>query len=301
MGRASNRKKAQRRAGPSSRQARQTSQAGAATQQRTNQLADGLNLNMLVQIAKERVERQAAARPAWRGGAEPVSAETPQWPEGSLGHRFRAGMYLAEVQDAPCLLTAEVPAAATIVADPAQTNIATSALIRAVVFDDLALDHPAVSMLLEALAPVAEDELAYYRTAEGRDRAEPVVPLLDGPVYLLGGRALVDAVWAAVGEDPLSGILGVLVPALDDTIPGLDGQVAADALIGAVAAHYRYDRPGDAEVLERIRCPGGNALESLVAAGTVPAADVLPAGLTLLSALARLCQSDSASLLQRTA
>jgi hypothetical protein len=57
--------------------------------------------------------------------------------------------------------------------------------------------------------------------------------------------------------------------------------------------------PDDAEVLQRIGHRGGNALENLVAAGHMPPRDVLPVGLTLLSALARLCQSDSASILQR--
>ena len=40
------------------------------------------------------------------------------------------------------------------------------------------------------------------------------------------------------------------------------------------------------------------ALETLVAAGTVPPSDVLPVWLMMLSALAALCQSVSASILQ---
>ncbi len=164
-------------------------------------------------------------------------------------------------------------------------------------------------MLLEVLAPIAEAELAYYGVADASlhevgtdwDEAEPEFPELDRPVFLLGGRALVDAVWAAVGEDPLSEVLGVLVPVLDGAVPGLDGRVVADALIGAFAAHYRCEQPGDAEVLQRIGHPGGNALKNLVAAGAVPPRDVLPTGLTLLPALAQLCQSDSVSLPQRVA
>jgi len=218
----------------------------------------------------------------------------------------KAGTYLGEARDAPCLLTAEIPDAAAIAADPAHWNIATSALVRALIFDGLTIDHPAVSMLLGVLAPIAEAELAYYGVADASlhgagtdwDEAEPEFPELDGPVFLLGGRALVDAVWAAVGEDRLSEVLGVLVPVLDGAVPGLDDRVAADALIGAFATHYRCEQPGDAEVLQRIGRPGGNALENL-AAGAVPPRDVLPVGLTMLSALARLCQSDSVSLLQR--
>jgi hypothetical protein len=51
----------------------------------------------------------------------------------------------------------------------------------------------------------------------------------------LGTCALVDAVWAVVGEDPLSEVLGVLLPVLDGAVPGLEGRVVADALIGAFA------------------------------------------------------------------
>lgn len=60
--------------------------------------------------------------------------------------------------------------------------------------------------------------------------------------------------------------------------------------------------PDEAEVLQCIGHRGGNALENLVAARYLPPRDVLSVGLTLLSALARLCQSDSASsILQRAA
>lgn len=216
---------------------------------------------------------------------------------------------MGEARNAPCLATAEIPAAAVITADPAHWNVAAQALVRAVVFDGLGLDHPAVSTLLEVLAPIAEAELAHHKAADaamyqigtGWDEDEPEFPELDGPVFLLGAYALVDAVWAAVGEDPLGDVLGVLVPALDDAVPGLDGQVAADALIGAFATEYRCEQPGDAEVLGRVEYHGGDALANLATAGAVPPGDVLPAGLTILSAVAQLCRSDSASILQRFA
>ncbi len=91
---------------------------------------------------------------------------------------------------------------------------------------------------------------------------------------------------------------------LEDAVPGLDGQVAADALIGAFAVHYDCDQPGNAAVIARITSRGGNVLENLAAAGAVPPAGVLPAGLavlSVLSVLAELCRSDSDSVLQRTA
>ena len=70
-------------------------------------------------------------------------------------------------------------------------------------------------------------------------------------------------------------------------VPGLEGRVVADALIGAFATHYRCEQPGDAGVLERIRRPdSGDAPENLVATGAVPPRDILPVRLKVLSALA---------------
>jgi hypothetical protein len=122
---------------------------------------------------------------------------------------------------------------------------------------------------------------------------------MDGPVFLVGTCALVDATWAVVGEDPLNEVVPVLASVMDGACPGVPGQVVADALIGAFATHYRCEQPGDAVVLERLGRPdGGEALENLVAAGTVPPGDVLRVGLTALSALAGLCQNGSVSILR---
>jgi hypothetical protein len=120
-------------------------------------------------------------------------------------------------------------------------------------------------------------------------------------VFLLGTRALTDAFCAVVGDDSLGDVLGVLLPALQDVVPGLDGEVAADALIGAFAVHYDCDQPDNAEVMARVTSRGGNVLENLAAVGAVPPAGVLPVGLAVLSVLAELCRSDSDSVLQRTA
>ena len=200
MGRASNRKKANRQAAHRTGQARQSSRADAATQQAMLQLAAGLQ--QVLRKVTARTEQGAAARRAWCGGRGPAPAVASRWPEGSLGDRFVTGSYLAEVRKAPCLLTADIPDATVIAADPSHWNVAASALVRAVVFDGLKLDHPAVSMLLEVLAPMQA---------------------------------------------------------------------------------------------------GGDTLENLVAAGAVKPANVLPVGLTVLSALAELCRSGSASLLRRAA
>ena len=300
MGRASNRKKAQRQVGPKTR-------VDAETQQALLQMVAGLEA--MTQEMGGHTEREAAARRIWSGGAEPVLAEAPQWAENSLGDRFFGGTFIDRVRNAPSLATAEIPDAAVIAADPARWNVATDALIRAVVYDGLGLDHPAVRTLLEVLAPIAAAELAYGEAADAAmyqigmdwDDDEPEFPEEDGPVFLLGGCALVDATWAAVGLDSISEVLGALLPVLADAGPGLDAHVAADALIGAFAKHYRCELPGDAELLERIGKVQGDALVNLVRAGAVKPADVLPVGLRLLSALAHLCRSDSASLLQRVA
>lgn len=295
MGRASNRKKANRRSGHT-RQARRAMRL----------LENGLRA--LMQETTERKQREAAAARAWCGGREPVPAEVPAWPEGSLGDRFRNGA-LDDARKAPSLLTAQIPDAAVIAADPAHWGVATTALTRAVAFDGLTIDHPAVRTLLETLASVAEAECAYRAAADAwfsrdpsdREGPEPQFPELEGPVFLLGTCALVDATWAIVGEDPLAKILGVLLPVLDRAVPGLAGQVIADALVGAFAHHYRCELAVDAELLQRIGHPPGDALEILVASGAVPPGDALPAGLMILSALAEFCRSSSPSVLQRAA
>jgi len=50
---------------------------------------------------------------------------------------------------------------------------------------------------------IAADPGLHRCGMEGGDD-EPEFPVLDGPVFLLGACALVDATWAVVGEDPLS-------------------------------------------------------------------------------------------------
>jgi hypothetical protein len=275
-------------------------------QQAIHQFAVGLQA--LIQETEERKDRETIARRLWSGGAESVPAEAPQWPEGSLGGRFFGGFDIERARNAPSPTTGQIPDAAVIAADSAQWKVATSALVRAIVFDGLTQDHPAVSTLLKVLVPIAEAELAYGEAADAIygagltwDEDEPEFPEEDGPVFLLGACVLTDAVWAAVGLDSLSDVFGVLLPVLDDAVPGLDGQVAVNALIGAFTRHYQCKMPGDAELLQRIGHRSGNALENLVRAGAVPPSDILPTGLTLLSALGQLCQSHSPSLLQPAA
>ncbi len=284
MGRASKRKQAQRQAGSSAGRARPDSRSRTGAEQLV------FGLDEMVEMARIRVERKYAAREAWFGDAEPVPAELPEFPENSLGDRFLVG-YLGEAEDAPSLLTAEIPDAAVIAADSAQWSIAVLTLIRSVVFEGLALDHPAVSALLEVLAPIVAAEQAHWE--DGADG----FPELDGPVYALGARALVEATWAAVGQDLLDDVLDVLLPALDGAVPGVKSLILGIALVGALPRHYSFDDPADTDVLEHMGPLPGNALETLVATGAISPEDVLPTGLLVLSVLARLCLTDADSIL----
>jgi hypothetical protein len=276
----------------------------AATRQALLQIATGLGA--MTDKWKEHEERVSAARRAWCGGAEPVPAEVPSWPEDSLGGRFLAGFHLKEARNAPSLLTADLPDAAMIRAEPAHWNVAADALVRAVAFDGLRVDHPAVSALLDVLAPVAEAELAYGEVIESplhqgwreADRDGPSFPEDDGPVLLIGAFALVDATLALVGTDSLGAVFPALRSAAEEALPGVDGGAVADALVGALSRHYVCEQPGDAEILERIgRDVPGNALEQLVGTGVVPFGETLRVGLSLLSALTMLCMNGSASIL----
>jgi hypothetical protein len=66
-------------------------------------------------------------------------------------------------------------------------------------------------------------------TGPDLDADEPEFPELDGPLFLLGACALVDALWAAVGEDPLAEVRRVLLPVLGDAAPDLNSEVVAGA------------------------------------------------------------------------
>jgi hypothetical protein len=123
-------------------------------------------------------------------------------------------------------------------------------------------------MLLDVLGPIAEAELAYGRAIEawldrygpglrerGPQETEPDFPEEDSPVLLVGG-ALMDATWAVASTDPVSEVQAVLARVVDDAVPGLEGRVVADALIGAFAREYRCEEPGDAELLDPHRARG---------------------------------------------
>jgi hypothetical protein len=308
VGRASNRKKARRQealrqAVRRNRQVKQGSRAGARPPQAVLALAAAREA--IHQLFGPPVEQIPEYR-VWCGGGQPVPAEGPRWTEGSLGARFCSGMHLARARNAPCLLTANVPHPFEIAIDSAQWRVAADVLVRAVAFDGLRVDHPAVSRLLDTLAPIAEAELAYEQDLDdwrGWDDEEekPEFPELDGPVFQIGSCALGDATLAVVGEDPLDEVLAALSPALDATVPGLEGRAVADILTGGRAIPYLCKLPD--HVLKRMQrtFDAGGALQELTDAQVVPPRDILRVGLTILSALAELCKTDSPSILSRAA
>jgi hypothetical protein len=308
MGRASNRKKARRqealRAARRTRRARQESCAGVRPQQAVLSLAAARRI--VHQVFGAPVDQQVPEYRAWCGGGQPVPADVPRFAEGSLGDRLCSGMDLRRARNAPCLLTATVPDPVVIIADPAQWRVAASVLVRAAVFDGLRVGHPAVSGLLDVLAPIAVAELAHEHALEawgfsGWDEEErPEFPELDGPVFQIG-CALGDATLAVVGEDSLSEVLSALAPALDGTVPGLEGRAVADILTGGRATPYVCELPE--YVLKRMQrtFSVGGALLELADARVVAPRDILRVGLTILSVLAALCKSDSVSILRRVA
>jgi hypothetical protein len=259
--------------------------------------------------------RKRARRLAGHAARQPrqtlqPAAKVRGWPEGSLGGRFFGTWHMARAESAPAVGGLDLMAIAV---DPAQWPVAISALIRAVVFDGLRPDHPNVSAVLDVLGPVVEAELAYeaaidrwYEEWPNGEEEKPEFPDLDGPVFRLGACALVDAVMATIGDDPLGRALEALLPVLCGTaesmkaaIPGLNGRALTDALACAAVTDFRRELP--AEVLRRTGPPSGNPLETLVHVGGVPQHEVLRAGLAVLSTLADLCRSDWASILRPAA
>ena len=81
--------------------------------------------------------------------------------------------------------------------------------------------------------------------------------------------------------------------------PDCMGRAVADALACAAVTDFRRELPAD--VLRRTGPPSGNPLEALVRVRGVPPDEVLRVGLTVLSVLADLCRSDSASILRPAA
>jgi hypothetical protein len=123
----------------------------------------------------------------------------------------------------------------------------------------------------------------------------------DGPVFVIGCRALVHAIWTAIGDDPLGEVLDVVSPLVDSAIPGR-GRIVAEALVVAFSDLYACERAADVELLESLGSEtSGDPLRDLVSAGVVAPADALRVGLEVLTRLAELCKTESVSVLDRAA
>lgn len=240
---------------------------------------------------EEHRERYEQACRMWCGGEEPVAAKRPWWAGGAFGRQLAASPYLEIAQEAPCLLTADVPPASVVVADPLHWHIATDVLIRAVVFDGLEPGHRSVRALADTLAPIAQAELRHAPSVRAwllsqERKAGPLVPaapvldafpVLDAPVTILSLSVLAAANAVTSGDED-GKEFAVLSRALDNAIPGAAGSVVASVLTQTT-----------------------NPLEFLATAEAFQPAEALRAGLNLLAALLRIITTDAATTIRRTA
>lgn len=259
-------------------------------------------MHLFVEQGRERDRRFAEVVGSWWGG-EAAPAAVPDWPEGSLGDRLWSDGLFRSALVVPPLEAAKVPDPETIRNDPDQWGVAAWVLVRAVVLDGLGVQDPAVSALVATLAPVVETELAANDAAAAEARSSGLDPgaispdFPDGPVWVIGCGALIQATWAVIGNDPLAEVLDMVSPLVDRAAPGR-GRPVAEALVGAFADHYACEEADDLVLLGRLdNETSGDPLRDLVSAGVLPPADVLPVGLAVLSELADLCKTASASIL----
>jgi hypothetical protein len=286
VGKASRRKKQRRRGiGPSR----------ADVEQRRSGQTLLTGLQHLIHRFEAEQEREEQAKRAWTGGVEPPRAPLGRWRADSVGDRFFSGADVTGAATAPRLTGATRPSPQQLAEDPGHWATAVSALVRAVVLERAPVHDPAVTQVLELLAPAVRAELA---TAAGdRDFPGP-----HGPLFLLGASVLGDATWAIVGRDPLDQSLALIERAIDGAAaaagrPGPPpGKLMAEALIRSFAEQYECTEPRDVRTLQRLgRTDSGNPLVDLIQARHVAPEDALLLGLITLAALAELGRTDAGS------
>ena len=152
MGKASNQKKKRR-------QGTGVSRADLESQRAVEQLARAAQ--KLSSMFEARREHVAAVSRYWWRGAEPEAAEVPDWAEGSAGDRFFENSRMKQYAVAPRLATAEIPSAEAFAADSGHWDIAVSALIRAVVLDQVPVTDPLVTKVIRLLGPAVDAEVQY--------------------------------------------------------------------------------------------------------------------------------------------
>jgi hypothetical protein len=243
-------------------------------------------------------EAVALARSQWLEGVQHEAAVVPTWPEGSAGARFANQM--REYAEAPRLATAVIPSPEAFAADSAHWAVAADALVRAMVFDDVAVSDPVVQTVLDRLVPGAEAEAAYHAIWDAGGEADDELRVeARGPIMKLATLALIDATWSALGLARVDDFMAALEPRLDAElsvagVKSLTGRDVATAMIRGYAHHYRLEQPGDDEALERIGDTElGNALDVVRASKLVGLRESLLIGLVALRALACLCQTTS--------
>jgi len=192
-------------------------------------------------------------------------------------------------------------------ARPAYWNVSARVLVRAVVFDGLGVGHPAVTALLDVLAPIAVAELQYgealrngFNDEHTDDRALPEFPILDGPIHWLGTGILTEVTAALVGDTPAAEEIAVLSQALEGTMPCVPGSVVARALADAVNPGKKAKL--SSELLSPFGfTPIGNPLDILCSAKVVAPGDVLRGGLAVLCALVSLSDNRAGVMGRRVA
>jgi hypothetical protein len=308
MGKAS-KKKAGRRAGigPS----RTEIESRAEQEQVKRRLTAALHQQGPLGGALRQVAAQAAAAQAemndavaglW-GGATPVPAEVPQWEDGSLGDFFFTEPVIAGAAAAPPAAEAVLPTPERMLVFGSAREAVASLLIRAVVFDGLPAAGHTIGVVLEHLAPVIEWEAGYFGLPVSDAEAEEIVT---APAFVIGS-ALTEAARAVIAEDRIAPVLEFLEPALDEALAPLGlsaeltGAAAGRALACAAARAYFFTDTADTALLNQLdpdSTTSENALETLVTDKLLAPRGALLAGLAVLAALAGLCRSNAASVLQ---
>jgi hypothetical protein len=308
MGKAS-KKKADRRAGigPSRTEIESRAEQEQVKRRLTTALHQpgplgGALRQVAAQAAAAQAEMEDAVSGLW-GGATPVPAEVPQWEDGSLGDFFFTEPAIAGAAAAPPAAEAVLPAPERMLALGSTREAVASLLIRAVVFDGLPAAGPTIGMVLDHLAPVIEWEAGHFGLPVSDAEAEEIVT---APAFVIGS-ALIEAARAVIAEDRIAPVLEFLEPVLDEALAPLGlsaeltGAAVGRALACAVARAYLFTDPEDTALLNQLdpdSTTSENALETLVIDKLLTPRDALLAGLTVLAALAGLCRSNAASVLQ---
>ena len=237
----------------------------------------------------------------WWGGAVGSPAEIPHWAENSVGDRFFSQKWVTDAAHAPAPADATLPEPSALVDEQVHWEAAMSTLFRGVILDGVPVDDARVLEILGMLAPVLRGELAQV---EEEEEEWGYFEETTGPLFLLGGDALISAAWAVLGDDPVAEVIPLLERRMRDALDaagygnGTDAKVLAETLILAMTGDYGFEEPADVEALEHLGAEtSGNVLLDLIDAKQVAEQNALRFGLVVLVALANLARTDDESIL----